>query len=486
MARQQPDHRYDCPCNACVRRRNARRRRDADRYAEEGRPLPQGSQTYEIPRDLPPVYSSGPLEVRDIVDAGQSKTSRPIPPTGTDGFSILNPKFPAPTTTAVPGGRRGTHQAGGFAPASTQPSEGWTWKIVVKAIVMLLVLAAFGGGIVYGAVRLGWLETDETPAVSLPALLPTETPQPSELPPTETPNAATPTPTMIPTPTLSPTSTPSPTPTPVATPTTTVAVAVPTEQEIVISAFAECDGQYSGVDRQARARAANQTIKVGYQTVASIRELVNERCGGVFPLLAASNTERPTVAKPTITRPMATPELTPTPTLMPTLRPTPTTIVSTASRFNSAEMETAIYERINAYRQQQGQAKLKWDDQLARIARAHSEDMAKNDRYSHVNLAGDDASARARKSGYNCDNPLSIGVAENIHLLYGHTTMLYGRPYTWETQERMIQRFVADWTSSPGHRRNILDPRYGKTGIGVAFGTAMGIEGGIYVTQKFC
>ena len=485
MARQQPDHRYDCPCNACVRRRNARRRRDADRYAEEGRPLPQGSQTYEIPRDLPPVYSSGPVEVQDIVDAAQSRTSRPIPPTGTGGFSNPNTKFPTPTTTAVPGGRRGTPQTGGFAPASTPPLAGWTWKTVAQITTMLLVLAAFGGGIVYGAVRLGWLETDKTQAVSLPALLPTETPQPQELSPTETPNAATSTPT-IPTPTISHTSTPTPTSTPVATPTATIAVAVPTEQEIVVSAFAECDGQYSGADREARAWAANHTIKVGYQTVASIRESVFEHCGGVFPLLADTNTERPTVAKPTMPRPTATPILVTRPTPTPTVRPTPTTTVGTSDRFNPAEMESAIHQRINAYRQEHGQTKLEWDDRLARIARAHSEDMAKNDRYSHVNLAGDDASARARKAGYSCNNSLSIGVAENIHLLYGHTSMLLGRPYALETQGRMIQRFVADWTNSPGHRRNILDPRYGKTGIGVAFGTAMGIEGGIYVTHKFC
>lgn len=350
---------------------------------------------------------------------------------------------------------------------------------------MLLVLAVFGGGIVYGAVLLGWLETDETPAVSLPALVPTETPQPLELPPTETPNPATSTP-AIPTPTISPTSTPTPTSTPVATPTATVAVAVPTEQEIVVSAFAECDGQYSGADREARARAANHTIRVGYQTVASIRESVFEHCGGVFPLIAGTNTERPTVTKPTMTRPTATPILVTRPTPTPTVRPTPTTTVGTSDRFNPADMEAAIHQRINAFRQEQGQTKLEWDDRLARVARAHSEDMAKNDRYSHVNLAGDDPSARARKAGYNCNNPLSIGVAENIHLLYGHTSMLLGRPYALETQERMIQRFVADWKNSPGHRRNILDPRYGKTGIGVAFGTAMGIEGGIYVTQKFC
>ena len=237
------------------------------------------------------------------------------------------------------------------------------------------------------------------------------------------------------------------------------------------------------------AQAANHAIEERRQTVADIRSLVDEHCGGVFPLLAAANTERPSLIKPTATfEPPPTPTVRPTPTKVLTLRPKPT-LTTTAGgngRFDPVEMETAIHLRINAYRKEQGQTEFEWDDRLARIARAHSEDMAKNDRYSHVNLAGDYASARATKAGYNCNNPRSIGVAENIHLLYGHTSMLYGRPYAWETQERMIQRFVADWTGSPGHRRNILDPRYGKTGIGIAFGTAMGIEAGIYVTQKFC
>ena len=354
----------------------------------------------------------------------------------------------------------------------------------MKAAIILLVFAALGGGVIYGAVRLGWLERS-LPIASLPAQLPTETPEPSKLPPTETSSPVIPTTTMTPAPTDSPTFTPSPTPTPVITPTeptaTIALTATLSEQEIVVSAFAECGGQYSGSDRQSRIWATNQTIKNGYHTVESIRKLVDERCGGVSLTATASNAERPTVPRPTTTpapapttRPAATPS------------PRPTATMSTPSRFNAAEMEAAIHQRINTYRQQQGQAKLDWDVQLARIARVHSEDMAKNDRYSHINSAGDGPNARARKAGYNCGNSLSIGVAENIHLLYGHTSTLAGRPYDYSTQEQMVEKFVADWIDSPGHRRNILGARYGKTGIGVAFGKAMGVENGIYVTQKFC
>ena len=39
-------------------------------------------------------------------------------------------------------------------------------------------------------------------------------------------------------------------------------------------------------------------------------------------------------------------------------------------------------------------------------------------------------------------------VAANIHLLYGHTSMLFGQPHDWETRQRMIQLFVADSTSA--------------------------------------
>ena len=466
MAHQQQNHRHDCRCNACVRRRNARRHRDADRYREEGRPLPQGSQLYEIPRDLPPVYDSGPMEVRDIVESVRNRTNRPIPPTDSDNF--LNQR-PAPTQTI-------------------SPPEQSVGRVIGMAAVMVFALALIGGGIVYGAMQLGWLEP-RSPVVSLPVLLPTPTPTPTRLLPTETPNPDAPV-LVVPTPTVGHTPAPVPTSVPIATPTMAVVVPIPTEQEIVVNAFAECDGQYSWADQQFRAQAVNHAIEEGRQTVANIRKLVHEYCDGMIPTFTAvTGTERPTLINPTATRaPAPTPTVRPTPTKVPTLRPKPTPTATTGgdSRFDQAEMEAAIHQLINTYREEQGRTALKWDDDLAQLSRAHSTDMAKNNYYSHTNRAGDDPSARARKAGYSCNNPRSIGIAENIHVLYGHSSTLFGQPYEWETQERMIQRFVADWTSSPGHRRNILDPRYTRTGIGVAFGNYNGIRNAIFVTQAFC
>ena len=152
-------------------------------------------------------------------------------------------------------------------------------------------------------------------------------------------------------------------------------------------------------------------------------------------------------------------------------------------------MEGAMLRHLNDFRVAEGLGKLSVDDRLAGIALAHSQDMAQNGYYSHVNLQGEDPSARARRAGYDCNNPRSIGVAENIHVLYGHTSYLRtltGTTYQWETQETMAGRFAADFIASAGHRRNILDSRYGLTGVGVAFGAFDGIEHAIFVTQKFC
>lgn len=50
-------HHYSCRCNDCVRQRNARRRLSAERYADEGNPLPSGSIWYEVPEDHPVRYA---------------------------------------------------------------------------------------------------------------------------------------------------------------------------------------------------------------------------------------------------------------------------------------------------------------------------------------------------------------------------------------------------------------------------------------------
>ena len=148
-----------------------------------------------------------------------------------------------------------------------------------------------------------------------------------------------------------------------------------------------------------------------------------------------------------------------------------------------------MYRLINEYRAEQGLSELLWDDSLADVARSHSMDMAANDYYRHRNLAGEDPTARARRARYSCRNPRSIGIAENIYLLYGHNSSTnWGNriTYQWISQDDLARMFATGWTTSSGHRRIILDKRHTRTGIGVGFGTASGIPHGVYMTQNFC
>ena len=159
-------------------------------------------------------------------------------------------------------------------------------------------------------------------------------------------------------------------------------------------------------------------------------------------------------------------------------------------RFDLLEMERQIFDAINAFRVEHGRYKLQWDVDLAAVARAHSADMAANNYSRHINLVGDDATIRARKVGYICRNSRSIGLAENIHVLFAHThrtDLGFGQvEYDWMEQDELTRRFVDDWVKSLGHRRIILDRRPGKTGIGVAFGTYWGGPNAVHVTQNFC
>ena len=200
------------------------------------------------------------------------------------------------------------------------------------------------------------------------------------------------------------------------------------------------------------------------------------------------------VPNPTVTKTRGT--VVPTMTPRPTIAPSPTVAPPAQKpdsplqeRFNRDDLETNILRMVNDYRVAEGKSALRVDARLTQIARSHSQDMAQSNHYSHTNLRGEGPTARARRVGYDCHNPMSIGIAENIHVLHGHTSTLRttsGTVYYWTTQEALARRFADDWIASPGHRRNILDSRYGLTGVGVAFGSYNGIEHAIFVTHNFC
>ena len=95
------------------------------------------------------------------------------------------------------------------------------------------------------------------------------------------------------------------------------------------------------------------------------------------------------------------------------------------------EIEKAILKYTNVERKSYGLEELTWDNQLGQIARAHSEDMIKNDFFDHINLKGEDPTDRAKKAGFSRTKQLgggwySDGIAENIgKMLTGNVVKQY-------------------------------------------------------------
>ena len=198
---------------------------------------------------------------------------------------------------------------------------------------------------------------------------------------------------------------------------------------------------------------------------------------------------------------------TPVPTLapiltlrsLPTLAPIPTVSINSPPLAGTTEVKPTIdirqledrtHELINAERIERGLSPLDHIEKIRLIARSHSEDMAARDYFAHTSPEGLSPTDRGNEAGYDCrknyGSYYTYGLAENIHQgwLYDSYRTLNGRivSYDWFTLEGLARTAVDGWMTSPGHRQNILDDSYDRTGIGVAIAE----DGKVYITQNFC
>lgn len=147
------------------------------------------------------------------------------------------------------------------------------------------------------------------------------------------------------------------------------------------------------------------------------------------------------------------------------------------------DIEKAILKYTNDERVKNGMSPLSWDENLAAVAREHSQDMAENDFFSHINLKGEDPTDRAVKNGYPIRKSIGgssyrLGIAENIGKM--PTGNVIGVGFVSNNPEGIAKAQVNQWMYSIGHRRNILDSSSSNLGVGVA-------KDGIYYisTQNF-
>ncbi len=128
-----------------------------------------------------------------------------------------------------------------------------------------------------------------------------------------------------------------------------------------------------------------------------------------------------------------------------------------------ASVQQTVFNLINQKRAEVGLKPLIWNDDLEKIARGHSENMAEYDFFSHRGLDGKAVSDRADAAGLS--KWRSIG--ENI---------AFNRGY-----QDPIAKAVDLWLNSPSHKNNLLSASWKESAVGVAITE----DGSYYFTQVF-
>ena len=122
------------------------------------------------------------------------------------------------------------------------------------------------------------------------------------------------------------------------------------------------------------------------------------------------------------------------------------------------ELETRMLELVNKERMAAGLKPLAPDPEMTEVARLHSSDMFARGYFAHDTPEGSDPFDRMRRAEVRF-----VTAGENLALAPS------------------VQVAHNGLMNSPGHRRNIMDPQFGRLGIGIMDG---GLRG-IMVTQNF-
>jgi uncharacterized protein YkwD len=126
----------------------------------------------------------------------------------------------------------------------------------------------------------------------------------------------------------------------------------------------------------------------------------------------------------------------------------------------ATEDETKLLELTNQERKAKEVPPLRANSLLAKVARAHSANMARQQKMDHV-LDGKTPFDRMREAGYKFQRG-----AENV---------------ASGTPAMKLPAIMQLWMNSKGHRENILNADYTEIGIGIARGQ----DGKVYYTQVF-
>jgi uncharacterized protein YkwD len=133
---------------------------------------------------------------------------------------------------------------------------------------------------------------------------------------------------------------------------------------------------------------------------------------------------------------------------------------------STAVLEQWCVDLVNLERTDRGLSALVRAADVQTVARAHSQDMALRNYFSHDTPEGVTAAERAQNAGIS-------------YTWYGEN-IAWVSDWAGRSEQQVAREIVDGWMNSEGHRRNILSPEYQEHGLGVAQSS-----NGIYVTQNF-
>ena len=127
-----------------------------------------------------------------------------------------------------------------------------------------------------------------------------------------------------------------------------------------------------------------------------------------------------------------------------------------ASSTSMAGLEAGVLQQLNAVRADHGLSALRTNAKLAAAASQHSREMANDGYFEHNSVDGTSFATRIAK-WYPLGSFHSWIVGENL---------------LWSSPSVDPPEAVAMWMRSPGHRANILNPRFREIGIGAVYSTS--------------
>lgn len=129
-----------------------------------------------------------------------------------------------------------------------------------------------------------------------------------------------------------------------------------------------------------------------------------------------------------------------------------------------AEIEQAIFQRVNQERAAAGLPALSYNTTMEHYARIKSKDMGDNGYFSHEDLQGKLITEQMKADGVSYR-----AWGENIAYIQG-----------MNDNSALATKFMDNWMNSSGHRANILSTNFSSIGIGV-----YKIGNTYYATQEF-